>query len=66
MNHGADLAVARNALAARGLCARGLPGLAGVHLKADLTAAIRTFQRRNGLGVDGVIAPDGLTAPGEK
>ena len=35
-------------------------------LKADLTAAIRTFQRRHGLRVDGVIAPDGLTARGEK
>ena len=62
MNHAADLAAARTALAARGLCARGLPGLSGVHLKADLTAAIRTFQRRHGFDPDGVITPDGPTA----
>ena len=62
MNHAADLAAARTAFAGRGLCARGLPGLSGVHLKADLTAAIRTFQRRHGLGVDGVITPSGPTA----
>ena len=46
----------------RGLCARGLPGLSGVHLKADLTAAIRAFQRRNGFEPDGIITPDGHTS----
>jgi hypothetical protein len=62
INHAADLATARNFLAARGLCARGLPGLTGVHLKADLVAAIRAFQRGAGFEPDGIIAPDGPTA----
>ena len=57
INHAADLAATRHALAARGLCACGLPGLAGVHLKAGLLAAIRAFQRGAGFAPDGIITP---------
>ena len=60
-NRAADLHAVRNALARRGICRRAIRDLTGAAYKPDLAAAIRTFQRRRGLEIDGVVLPGGPT-----
>lgn len=57
----ADLHAVRDALAQRGLCRRSIRALTRSAYKPDLAAALRTFQRRHGLEIDGIVLPCGPT-----